>query len=333
MCARVGSHAPSCERQLCRLPSGVEYLLPQGVLLPGVYGTIAPPLWLELRGLAAWQVTPSWAVSRQPCHQLLPWFRVTFAMVPDAAWPGLDQWPWSTAPATSQVGRLGCPSASDPEGADRCVLFFAALAACASVVFWPTCGLFTRAHALCVGARCPRPRGSSPPVRALCAVCVCCYWFCRGPSLPPLFFPPFFCLFVRALYLFSLLLQLCCFFFLVFFLFLLQIGGSAHCRHRHGQRVQRCSSVAFLGVRRRCFVGGHGPGVRLARLDVHGCRSGWVWLVVSLRFGAGWLGGHVGCGCGLWLLCTLGGLGEGSRVRGYGGWLVFPESRFSFGLG
>ena len=45
-----------------RLPSRVEYLSPQGVLLPLVYGTTASPLWLELRGHSAWQVTPSWNV-------------------------------------------------------------------------------------------------------------------------------------------------------------------------------------------------------------------------------------------------------------------------------
>ena len=98
------------------LPSRVEYLSPQGVLLPLVYGTTASPLWLELRDHSAWQVTPSWTVYRLACHRLLPWLRVTFAMVPDAAWPGSDQWPWSTAPATGPVGRLGRPSASDPWG-------------------------------------------------------------------------------------------------------------------------------------------------------------------------------------------------------------------------
>ena len=98
------------------LPSRVKYLSPQGVLLPLVYGTAASPLWLELRGHSAWQVTPSWTVYRLACHRLLPWLRVTFAMVPDAAWPGSDQWPWSTAPATGPVGRLGRPSASDPWG-------------------------------------------------------------------------------------------------------------------------------------------------------------------------------------------------------------------------
>ena len=35
-------------------------------------------------------------------------------MVPDAAWPGSDQWPWVDAPAAGPVGRLGRPSAPDP---------------------------------------------------------------------------------------------------------------------------------------------------------------------------------------------------------------------------
>ena len=59
MCLWVGCHAPSCGRQLRGLPSRVEYFSAQGVLLPRVYGTIASPLWLELRGSAAWQATPS----------------------------------------------------------------------------------------------------------------------------------------------------------------------------------------------------------------------------------------------------------------------------------
>ena len=101
-------------RQLFGLPSRVEYLSPQGVLLPLVYGTTASPLWLELRGHSAWQAILSWTVYRLACHRLLQWLRVTFAMVPDKAWPGWDQWPCSTAPATGPVGRLGRPSASDP---------------------------------------------------------------------------------------------------------------------------------------------------------------------------------------------------------------------------
>ena len=151
MCPWVGPHAPSFGRQLWGLPSRVEYLSPQGVLLPLVYGMTASPLWLELRGHSAWQVTPSWTVYRLACHRLLPWPRVTFAMVPDAAWPGSDQWPWNTAPATGPVGRLGRPSASDPWGVGS----FLSLSR-------PTC------------VQCPGPLGSCSavcPRGLLCCVC------------------------------------------------------------------------------------------------------------------------------------------------------------------
>ena len=114
---------PSGEQQnLWGLPSRIEHLSPQGVLRPQVYGTTALPLWLELRGPAAWQATPFWTVCRHACHQLLPWLQATFAIVPDAASPGWDQRPWSTDPATGTVGRLGRPSASDPGGVGRGVL-------------------------------------------------------------------------------------------------------------------------------------------------------------------------------------------------------------------
>ena len=117
--------------------------------------TVRPPqlLWLELRGHSAWQVTPSWTVYRLACHRLLPWLRVTFAMVPDAAWPGSDQWPWSTAPATGPVGRLGRPSASDPWGIGSflslghptCVQCSGLLASCSPPcprgLLWCVCGV------------------------------------------------------------------------------------------------------------------------------------------------------------------------------------------------
>ena len=81
---------PLLVRKLWGLPSCVEYISPQGLLLPPVYGTTASPLWPELRGHSACQATPSWTVYRLACHRLLPWLRVTFAMVPDAAWSGSD---------------------------------------------------------------------------------------------------------------------------------------------------------------------------------------------------------------------------------------------------
>ena len=151
MCPWVGQHAPSLGRQLWGLPSRVEYLSPQGVLLPLVYGTTASPLWLELRGRSAGQATPSWTVYRLACHWLLPWLRSTFAMVPDAAWRGSDQWPWSTAPATGPVGPLGRTSVSDPWGIGS----FLSLGR-------PTC------------VRCPGPLGSCSLVCSLGALrCVC----------------------------------------------------------------------------------------------------------------------------------------------------------------
>ena len=122
MCPWPGSPGPCCGRQLWGLPSLMEYLSSQGVLLPRFYGTTASPLRLELRGPAAWQATLSWAVCPHACHQLLPCLRVMFVMVPDAAWPGSNQWLWSTTPAIGLVGRLGRPSASDPGGVDNCVL-------------------------------------------------------------------------------------------------------------------------------------------------------------------------------------------------------------------
>ena len=62
-------------------------------------------------------------------------------MVADAAWPGSDQRPWSTAPATRPVGRLGRPSASDP---------------------WGVGSLLSLGRPTCV--QCPGPLGSCSPV-------------------------------------------------------------------------------------------------------------------------------------------------------------------------
>ena len=151
MCPCVGPHAPSLGRQLWGLPSRVEYLSPQGVLLPLVYGTTASPLWFELRGHSAWQGTPSWTVYRLACHWLLPWLRVTFAMVPDAAWSGSDQWPWSTAPAPPPVGQPGRPGVSNQ---------------------WGVGSFLSLVRPMC--AQCPGPLGSCSPVCSrglLCRVC------------------------------------------------------------------------------------------------------------------------------------------------------------------
>ena len=151
MCPWVGPHAPSFGRQLWGPPSRVEYLSPQGVLLPLVYGTTASPLWFELRVHSAWQATPSWTVYRLARHRLLPWLRVTFAMVPDAAWPGSDQWPWSTTPAPGPVGQPGRPGVSNP---------------------WGVGSFLSLVPPMC--ARSPGPLGSCSPVCScglLCRVC------------------------------------------------------------------------------------------------------------------------------------------------------------------
>ena len=95
------------------LPRRLEYLPLQGVLIPRVYGTTTSPLWLKLRDPTAGQVSSSWTVYQLACHWLLPWLRVTFAMLPDAAWRASDQPPWGTAQAAFPAGGLGCPSASD----------------------------------------------------------------------------------------------------------------------------------------------------------------------------------------------------------------------------
>ena len=212
MCPWVGPHVPSFGRQLWGLPSRVEYLSQQGVLLPLVYGTTASPLWLELRGLSAWQATSSWTVYRLACHRLLPWLRVTFAVVLDAAWPGSDQRPWGTAAAAGPVGRHGRPSVSDPWGVGSflslgrpsCARVCGVLGHLAPVhrcahsvrcfacaVSWATWLLFTGVPALCVvlRVRCPGPLGSCLPVCALGALLCWCgvlghlapvHWFARS---------------------------------------------------------------------------------------------------------------------------------------------------------
>ena len=195
----------------------MEYLSPRGVLLPLVYGTTASPLWLELRGHSAWQVTPSWTVYRLACHRLLPWLRVTFAMVLDAAWPGSDQWLWSTAPATGPVGRLGRPSASDPWGigsflslgCPTCVQRPGPLGSCSPVcprgLLWRVCGVLGQLAPVhrcarsvcCVACAVSWAPDSCLPVCVLCAVRVCHGWMCPSSSPPNVrfffFFFFFFC--------------------------------------------------------------------------------------------------------------------------------------------
>ena len=156
--------------------------------------TVRPP---ELRGLSAWQATPSRTVYRLACHRLLPWLRVTFAIVPDAAWPASDQRPWGTAPAAGLVGRLGCPSVSDQWGVvsflslrhPRCARVCDVLGNLAPVhrcarsvrcdwcaVSWATWLLFSGVPPRWVALRveCPGPLGSCSPVWPLGVLCCVC---------------------------------------------------------------------------------------------------------------------------------------------------------------
>ena len=76
---------------------------------------------------------------------------MTFATVPDAAWPGSDQWPWSPAPAPGPVGRPGRPGVSNP---------------------WAVGSFLSLGRPTC--ARCPGPLGSCSAFRPLGAVCCLC---------------------------------------------------------------------------------------------------------------------------------------------------------------
>ena len=158
-----------------------------------------------------------------------------------------------------------------------------------------------------VRLRCPRPRGACSPVCALCAVRVCRWWLC--PSSSPLIFFSVFVFFRASSF---------------FFFEKIKKGARVHCRHRHGQLVQRCNTVVFSGVCRPCFAGGRAPGVRLARPDVHGYGSGRVWLVASLLLvfagrAAVWA---VAVGCGY--LAPSAGLvrSQGLAVMGCGSGLI-----------
>ena len=132
---------------------------------------------------------------------------------------------------------------------------FVVLGACACAVSWPRWRLFTDLRAVC-GVRVP-------------LVVVSLF-------LPPQFFFPFFVP-SRLFFFFGKNRQNYFYFCQIF----TKKGPRVHCRHKHGQLVQWCNSVVFSGLCRRCF-GGHAPGVRLVRPDVHGYGSGWVWLGAPL---------------------------------------------------
>ena len=215
---------------------------------------------------------------------------------PRCSLAGLGLLPWSTAPASGPVGRPGLPSASDPGGVDRCVLFLCG-PRCVCV-----CGVL--AH-LAPVHRCTRPLSFVRGVRghmALVHRCtrsvryVCAVGDFVGDPPSPTPFPPFFSrIFVRALYLFFFP-RLLLFFFKNLLFFESEKGARAHCRHRHGELMQRCSSVAFFIV--MCVVSA------LSAVAPQGCGSR------ALMYMGACQGGMVRClfAVWCWLLCGLCGV-------------------------
>ena len=167
MCSWVGPHAPSFRRQLWGLPSRVEYLSLQGVLLPLVYGTTASTLWPELRGHSAWQATPSWTglvASMAPgdvCHGP----RCSLAgLGPVALEYRSCHWPGGSAGSPQCVRPMGCWFFSVPRPPYVCAVSLAA---------WL---LFTGVPArfAVLRLRCPGPLGSCSPVCSLGVLCCVC---------------------------------------------------------------------------------------------------------------------------------------------------------------
>ena len=151
----------------------MEYLSPQGVLLPLVYGTTASPLWPELRGHSAWQVTPSWTAYRLACHRLLPWLRVTFAMVPRCSLAGLGPVALEYRSCHWPCGSAGSPQCVRPMG--YC-FFTVPRPPYVCAVSWAVGLLFTGVPArfAVVRLRCPGPAGSCSPVCSLGVLCCMC---------------------------------------------------------------------------------------------------------------------------------------------------------------
>ena len=208
-----------------------------------------------------------------------------FAMVPDAAWPGSYQWPWSTALASGPAGRLGRTSASDPGGVVRCAL---SLCCPRCVCVCGVQGHLAHVHGF------SRPlcsvRGVDGHVARVhwCARCVpyvCGVGGFVGDPPSFLFFSVFVFFFLPLSFCVCsvIFFRVCSSPFVAFFLqkFKLKRGRL----HTAGTGMGTWCSVLRRGVRRRCLVGGRSQGARLARLDVRGCGLGCVRLGFSLRPG------------------------------------------------
>ena len=135
----------------------------------------------------------------------------------------------------------------------------AALGACAPASSGASWRVFIGAHALCVLCVVSVATWRVLPMCALCVACVYCWWLRRGHP-PPAFcvltcvsfssfclVPSFFCVYS------SFFCDAFCICLSPLFCFFLRekYNGKAarvHCRHRHGQLAQRCSSAVFLLV-------------------------------------------------------------------------------------
>ena len=166
MCPWVGSHAPSCGRQLWGLPSRMEYLSPKGGITPAslrynrltaVAGVAGPhclagnPL---LGCVTARLSSVAWMAPGDVCHG------------PRCSLAGLGPAVLEYRSCHWPVGSAGSPQCWGCRPLRPVPLL-------PSV---PVCVL------------CPGLLGAYSPVCALCAVCVCCWWLCPSSSPPPNFF-------------------------------------------------------------------------------------------------------------------------------------------------
>ena len=154
MCPCVGPHTPSFGRQLWGLPSRVEYLSPQGVLPPLVYGTTASPLWLKVAGPLC--------LAGDPLLDCVPAHLLTVASLapgdvchgPRCSLAGLGPAALGYRPCRWPVGSAGLPQCARPMGC----------------WFFPV----PRPPYVCTCVRRPGPLGSFPPVCPLGALsCLC----------------------------------------------------------------------------------------------------------------------------------------------------------------
>ena len=157
MCPWVGSHALSCWREYSGLPSRMEYLSPEEVLLDIGLARVAGTRCLTGDPLLGCVPARLSSVASMAPGDVCHGPRCSLAGLGPVAmeyrschWPG---------------GSAGSPQCVPPWG-------------CRQLRPVP---LLPSVH---VSVRYPGPLGACSPVCALCAVCVCCWWL-RPSSSPP----------------------------------------------------------------------------------------------------------------------------------------------------